>query len=137
MISKVRATIDRLPFNSEGYEKAKNILKTKYRRPSKVANANIQSIMSLPIIPTSTNPVKITEFYEKLVSSIQTLETMGKQEVKGYVRHVLDKVPGIRVDLVRLDDNWQEWRFSQLVKALRKWCGRNPVPLGSHKQGPQ
>ena len=135
LIPKVRATIDGLPFNSEGYERAENILKTKYGRPSEVANAHIQSIMSLPIIHGS-NPVKITEFYEKLVSSIQTLETMGKQgEFKGYVRHTLYKLPGIRADLVRLDENWQEWGFSQLVEALRKWCERNPVPLESHKQG--
>ena len=27
---------------------------------------------------------------------------------------------------MRLDDNWQEWRFPQLVEALRKWFERNP-----------
>ena len=55
---------------------------------------------------------------------------MGKlREVTGYVRLTLDKLPGIRADLVRMDDDWQEWEFSQLVEALRKWCERNPVPL--------
>ena len=61
---------------------------------------------------------------------------MGKQgEIKRYERHTLDKLPGIRADLVRLDENWQEWGFSQLVEALRKWCERNPVTLESHDQG--
>ena len=35
-------------------------------------------------------------------------------------------MPGIRADLVRLDDDWQDWGFTQLVEALRKWTERNP-----------
>ena len=38
----------------------------------------------------------------------------------------LDKLEGIRSDLVRTDDSWQEWKFPQLVEALRKWTERNP-----------
>ena len=34
---------------------------------------------------------------------------------------------------MRLDDNWQEWGFPQLVEGLSKWCERNPVSLdGNH-----
>ena len=42
---------------------------------------------------------------------------MGKlREIKGYVRVTLDKLPGIRTDLVRLDDEWSLrflkcWRY--------------------------
>ena len=63
LVPRVRATTDGLPFTSEGYARAKNILKTKYGRPSEVANAHIQSIMGLPVI-TGTNPARICEFYE-------------------------------------------------------------------------
>ena len=133
LVPKVRAVIDGLPFNSEGYTRAKNILMTKYGKPSEVANAHIQCIMGLPVI-TGTNPTGINEFYEKLVTNIPILESMGKEkDIRGYVRLTLDKLPGIRADLVRLDDNWQEWGFPQLVEGLRKWCERNPVPLdGNH-----
>ena len=133
LVPKVRAVIDGLPFNSEGYTRAKNILMTKYGKPSEVANAHIQCIMGLPVI-TGTNPTRINEFYEKLVTNIQTLEFMGKEkDIRGYVRLTLGKLPGIRADLERLDDNWQEWGFPQLVEGLRKWCERNPVPLdGNH-----
>ena len=49
-------------------------------------------------------------------------ESMGrKKDIRGNVRLTLDKLPGKRADLVRLDDNWQEWRFPQLVGALRNW----------------
>ena len=78
---------------------------TKYGKPSEVVNAHIQSIVALPVI-TGTNPTRINEFYEKLVTNIQTLESMGKEkDIRGYVRLTLDKLPGIRADLVRLDDN--------------------------------
>ena len=108
-----------MPFNSEGYTRANNILMTKYAKPRALANAHIQCIMGLSVI-TETNPTRINEFYEKLVTNIQTLESMGKEkDIRGYVRLTLDKLPGIRSDLVRLDDNWQEWRFPQLVEALK------------------
>ena len=127
VVVKVRSTIDGLPLTTEGYERAKQILKTRYGKPSEVANAHIQNIISLPIVH-GTHPGKILDFFEKLVTSIQTLETMGKLKVMdGYARTTLDKLPGIRADLVRTDDGWQEWGFTQLVEALRKWCERNPV----------
>ena len=108
-----------MPFNSEGYTRANNILMTKYAKPRAVANAHIQYIMGLSVI-TETNRTRINEFYDKLVTNIQTLESMGKKKgIRGYVRPTLDKLPGIKSDLVRLDDNWQEWRFPQLVEALK------------------
>ena len=53
------------------------------------------------------------------------------KDIKGYVRLTLDMLPGIRADLVRLDDNWQEWDFCQLVDSLRKWTERNPKTAGN------
>lgn len=45
-------------------------------------------------------------FYGKLASHIQVLETMGKvKEIGGFMRAVLNKLPGIRADLVWLDNN--------------------------------
>ena len=44
----------------------------------------------------------------------------------------------IRADLVRIDEDWQEWTFPQPVNALRKWTTRNlkivPSPEKSFKQ---
>ena len=127
LVSKVRMSIDGLPFTSEGYERAKNILKTKYGKPSEVSNAHVQQIISLQTV-RGTQPGKIHEFYETLVTNVHALETLGKiKEINGYVRVTLDKLPDIRADLVRLDEDWQDWGFSQMIEALRKWCERNPV----------
>ena len=48
------------------------------------------------------------------------------KEINGYVRLTLDKLPDITADLVRLDDNCQEWDFAKLVDSLRRWTDRNP-----------
>ena len=57
---------------------------------------------------------------------------MGK--LKGNVRMTLDKLPGIRADLVRNDDKWQQWSFPHLVEAIQKWTVRNPVSADHHEE---
>ena len=115
---KVRTTIEGLPFTTKGYERAKNILKTKYGKESEIVNAHLINIMSPPVIYES-NPNKILEFYETLSPNLQALETMGRiKEVNGYVSMTLDKLDGIRGDLVRTDDNRQDWEFPHLLEAL-------------------
>ena len=52
------------------------------------------------------------------------------------MRVTLDKLQRIRADLVRNDDNWQDWKFQQLAEALEKWTVRNPIPL-SDNQNPE
>ena len=82
--------------------------------------------MSLPVIYGS-NPNKILEFYETLSLNLQASETMGKiKDVNGYVRMTIDKLEGIIGDLVRTDDNWQDWEFPHLLEAFRKWTTRKP-----------
>ena len=123
---KIRGLIEGLPLSSEGFERAKNILKTKYGKESEIVNAYVTNIMSLEPVH-GANPNKISIFYKKLSANVQALETLGRiGEVNGYVRLTLDKLDGIRGDLVRTDDNWQSWKFPNLIEALRKWTERNP-----------
>ena len=112
---KVRAGIDGLPFSSEGYvERTKNILKNKYGRMSEIVNGYVQNTMGLPVI-SGANRAKINQFYEVLSFNVQALETLGKlREVNGYVRMSIDKLLGIRGDLVRMDENWQEVGFPEV-----------------------
>ena len=76
-IPKVCLLIDNLSFTGEDYTRAKNILMTKYRKSSEVANAHVQHIMLLPPI-NNANPKKIHDFSEKSLCSEQALDTMGK-----------------------------------------------------------
>ena len=95
VIPDVCLLIDRLPFTSEGYTRAKNIILTKHGKPSEIPNAHVQSIMSIPQI-NRADPQKIHEFPEKLPCSLQALNTMEKiKEMNGYVRVTLDELKGI------------------------------------------
>ncbi|KAK3716737.1 hypothetical protein QZH41_006308 [Actinostola sp. cb2023] len=124
---KVRANIDGLPFSTEGYERAKNILKSEYGKSSEIVNAYVSNIMELPTI-TSSNPKRVDEFYKKLLYNVQSLETLGKlRDVSGNARAVLDKLRGIKADLVRGEENWQEWDFVKLLQAIKRWRDINPV----------
>ena len=81
----------------------------------------------------SVNLYKIHEFPEKLLGSVQDLETVGKLiEINRYVRLTLDKLQGIKADLVRMNNGWQERKF-RLVKALESWTRRNPITLRENK----
>ena len=92
--------------------------------------------MSLPQI-NNANPQKILDFSGKVLCSVQALDTMGKiKEMNGYVRVTLDKLQGIRAELVINDDNWQGWKFQQLIEVLEKWTVRNSLPLRD-KQNPE
>ena len=100
---KIRTCIDGLPFTTEGYKEAKKILQTKYGNTSEIVNSYVEEIMNLPMV-TGTRPEKMHPFYEKLVYCVQSLGTLGKiQEVNGYVRLTLSKLPGIHGDLERLE----------------------------------
>ena len=59
---KVRADIDRLPLNSEGYERAKSILKGEYGKTSEIVNAYVRNILELPVV-TSPDPKRVNDFY--------------------------------------------------------------------------
>ena len=98
----IRNEVDGLPFSSEGYERVKTILNSEYGRTSEIVNAYIQNIMNLPVI-TGSQPAKVHEFYKTLLFNVQSLETLGKlQDVKDNVRCVIDKLKGIKSDLVRV-----------------------------------
>ena len=63
-----------------------------------------------------------------MITSVQSLDTMAKlKRTSGYVRSTLEKLPGIWADLVRLDSDWQEWKFGQFAETLRQWAERNPI----------
>ena len=123
---KVRRDVESLPFTSEGYNRAKAILKEKYGKESEVVKAYSKIILDLPVI-TSNNPIKIGEFSEKLTYCVQSLQTLNKLDgVNGLTSLTLDKLPAIRGDLVRGDAQWESWDLDKLAEALRLWVRRNP-----------
>ena len=125
--AKVKRTVEALPFTAEGYNRAKSILEDRYSNEGEIVKAYTQEILNLPTIPNA-NPKKIHEFSDELMYCVQSLETMKKlEQVNGAVSMPIDKLPGIRGDLVRTDPSWEKWDFVKLAEALRQWTKRNPV----------
>ena len=61
----------------------------------------------------------------------QALGTLGKlEQVASNVRLTMDKLVGIRADLIRTEKDWKSWTFTELVEALRQWIERNPLQPG-------
>ena len=106
MEPKVKAEIEGLPFTTEGYERAKNVLASEYGKTSETVNTSVQNIMGLPVIMDS-DPVKVNNFYKILPYNIQALETLCKLEkVSGLTWNVLEKLKGIKADLARGNEGW-------------------------------
>ena len=125
--NRVKKMVDGLPFTNEGYNCAKSILSDKYGKDPEVVKAYTKQIFDLPVIPNA-NVKRIHEFSDKLNFSVQSLQTIIKlEQVNGYVSMTLDKLPGIRGDLVRTDSSWESWDFTKLSEALHLWCRRNPT----------
>ena len=75
----------------------------------------VLNIMELPVVKNA-NPNEIDRFYKTLLYNVQSLETLGKLErVNGMTRIVLEKLPGIKSDLVGGKEGWQDWGLAHLV----------------------
>ena len=97
---QVTRTIEALRFTAEGYNHAKSILKEKFGKALEIIKAYMKEIFELPIM-TGTNPKAISDFSEKLTYCVQALQTLNKlEQVNGVTLMTLDKLPGIRGDLV-------------------------------------
>lgn len=96
-------------------------------KDSEIVKAYTKQMFDLPTIP-NVNIEKIHESWDNLTYSVQSLDTMGSLEkINGNVAMTLDKLSGIRGDLVRSDPEWERWNFVKLTEALTLWTRRNPI----------
>ena len=65
-------------------------------------------------------------FYEKLSKSFDALQTLGKgKTLTGLVVTTINKLLQITPDVVRIDDDWEQWGMEDLIENLGKWLKRN------------
>ena len=129
--TKVCEEIDGLPFSVEGYTRAKNILKTNHGNESEIVRAYVRNLQELPTV-TGSQPSKIHPFCQTLNYNVQSLETLGKlSQCLSMVRGLLDKLPGIKAELVNNKPGWQDWGFTELMQALENWKVIHPVESSS------
>ena len=113
--------IENLPSDEAGYNRAKKLLEDKYGDTNKIVVAYTELIAQLPTIH-GVDVSKIHAFYAKLALCVHVLETMKLiGDIKGNLSIMLKKLPGIRENLAAKDENWTNWGFPELVKALESW----------------
>ena len=133
VIPKVRDRLANLKPSTEGYETAWKRLKSEYGQTKQVINAHVEEIIGLPAVK-GTNYAKIHEFYEKLSKSFDALQSLGEDGLlKAITMTVLNKLPSVKPDLVRIDDKWEDWGMNDLLDNLQKWLVRNKT-LGESKK---
>ena len=117
----MRNLIDGLPFTPEGYKKAKDLLARRYGKTSEVVGAYVRNILELPTV-RERDVKKIHEFYEKLLSNVESLQTLQSiKKLDAAVRFTFDKLDVIKNELAMIDENWSELTFVQFLEALEKW----------------
>jgi len=59
--------------------------------------------------------------------NVQLLEMLGKMsECKALAQGILNKLPGIKAELIQGNPDWQTQDFTQLINALHAWKEIHP-----------
>ena len=131
---KVREKISNLKPSSVGYSTAWGRLKKEYGQTKLVVNAHIDEVVNLATVKGSSYE-RVLGFYESLSKNYDALQTLGEHEkLDGFVMCTINKLPHVKPDLVRIDDNWEEWKMCNLIDSLQKWLRRNKVEDSNSKQ---
>ena len=121
---KVRDRIENLKPGTVGKE---------YGKTKVVVNAHMDEIINLTPV-RGPNYSKVQEFYEKLSKSFDVLQTLEEGEkLHGFVMAKLNKLPHVKPDLVRVDENWEDWSMEELIDALQKWLRRNNTEISTEQ----
>ena len=103
-----------------------NFWRTSYGDTNEIVAAYTKQIAQLPTTH-GMDVNRIHAFSAKLASCVHVLETIKLiGNIKVTLRMTLNKLPGIRENLTAKDENWTNWGFPELVKALELWTRRNP-----------
>ena len=87
----------------------------------------LEQIVNLPVVKGS-NYLKIQEFYENVSRNYDALLLMGKADMlRGFVMSTLNKLPQVRPDIVRNDENLENWDMEALINNLQQWLKRHQV----------
>ena len=122
---KVRDKIANLKPGAMGYKIAWERLEKEFGQTKRVINAHMQQIINIPTVRGS-NYIKMQEFYETVSKNHDVLLTLGEANMlRGFVMATLDKLPQVKPDLVRTDEDWENWDMGDLIDALQKWLRRN------------
>ncbi|XP_028415672.1 uncharacterized protein LOC114539136 [Dendronephthya gigantea] len=132
--NKVRDRISNLRPGPAGYKTAWDRLKKEYGQTRLVVNSHIDEIINLETVRGSSHD-RVQVFYEKLSRNYDALRTLDEHaKLDGFVMCTLNKIPQVKPDLVRTDDNWEDWKMERLIDNLQGWLRRNKSPHDNNRR---
>ena len=124
---KVRERISNLKPSTVGYKMVWERSEKEFGQTKLVVNAHMDKIINLPVIK-GTDYDGVKEFYESLSKNHDALQTLGEAEVlRGFVVTTIKKLPHVKPDLVRTDDDWEKWAMTDLIDNLQQCLRRHKV----------
>ncbi|PFX15492.1 putative RNA-directed DNA polymerase from transposon BS [Stylophora pistillata] len=122
----VRNDIEGLPFTDEGYDSAKAILEAEYGQQADIINTYVKNNATASYHWSKSKEVK--EFYKQLCYNFQSLDMLSQLgDFRGNVQSTLEKLRGVKADLVRGNEGWRDWDFKDLLREMKKCSDINPV----------
>ena len=124
---RVREKIANLKPGKIGLETAWERLNKEFGQKNAVINTHIDEIINLPTV-RGTNYEKVLDFYNRLTKNCDALLTLGENNMlKGFVMTTLNKLPSVKPDIVRIDQEWESWDMDKLIENLQNWLRRNKI----------
>ena len=124
---KVRNRLSNLKPGKMGYDTAWQRLKSEYGHSKTVIAAHMDEIINLQTV-RGTNYERVRSFYEKLSNNYDALQTLGEADsLRSLTTSTINKLPHVKPDLVRIDDDWEDWTLENLIAAIQKWLKRHRV----------
>eukprot|EP00795_Rhopilema_esculentum_P012568 gene12568-3267_t len=106
---------------------ALQLLKGEYGQEKTVLAAHTREIIELQAVK-GIKYFRIKEFYDILRINYEALKAMGGHiQVEGLVLSTLSKLPEIKADITRNDNDWEKWASEDLLRELRNWLKRNEI----------
>ena len=63
-----------------------------------------------------------------MCKNYDALQTLGEEALlKGLVVSTLNKLAQVKPNLLRINDNWEDWDMKELLLAIEGWLKRNKV----------
>ena len=122
-----RDLIGNIPNTDEGYDRALEMLKKEFGQEQAVIASHTKEIIEMGVV-LGTKYGKVKDFYDTLAINYEALRAMGAhKKVEGLVISSLEKLPHVKPDITRNDENWEQWTYDELLEELRKWLKRNQV----------
>ena len=122
-----RNLIGNIPNTDEGYDRAMELLRKEFGQEQAVIASHTKEIIEMGVV-LGTKYSRVKDFYDTLAVNYEALRAMGAhRKVEGLVISSLEKLPHVKPDITRNDENWEEWTYDELLEELRKWLKRNQV----------